>query len=459
MKTIKKITVALAFASLSLVAVGCNVKKPLSGRVENFAVAAQETVEIGQYYTPDMPAATLDGKKAVVAVSATQNGKDLFFNGNNALLVEDFADVTLTYTIAEGSEKLEKSTVLKVQDTIAPYIVTSTLPSAVYRGETFEYADYIRIGDLSGTVSESSITVTDQNGNAIETENGAFILPENSPVTEITISVMAKDGKNNLAEKQVKLPVLDNSLWNKPFDFKNLNIDKVYAKTTGSTATAIEKDGAQAVKISRSTDWTGKTTYTQAFFTLPESVMEYTCFDYIKLTIGAKTNCDLQVYKASGANAIKRGADGMQTQVAYFDMSLVKEGNANVINGEKLVITLATLESRITDSIPETLEFDFYVYDIEFGYYEREVVFDKPIDTTAFGIEADEVLSALFTPDGGEAETVNLSSWIPKNGTLTITLKKQGYVTTTVEIPIVTVMSPIGDETETENDNDVEFNW
>ena len=465
MKKLKKLAVVLTAISLSLVSAGCDLSLSESGgglarRVKNFTVVAEDVAEIGQYYTPEIPDATLDGKKAVVSVSATQNGKALTFNAANALLVEAFGDITITYIIAENGEKIEKSTLLKVQDTTAPYIVINSMPEAVYRGEVLNFADYIRIGDLSGIVSESEITVTDQMGEAITVENGAFTLPEDSTATELTLSVTATDGKNNVAQEQVKLSVFDYVQWNKPFDFKALDMSKVTTHNTGAFAEKAEMDGASVIKISRKGEWLGKTGYTAARIELKENLANYTNFDYIKLTVSAQTNCDIQIKGAATGNNFKSGSVATDKATLVYDMSKVKEGNASVIKDGKLVIEIAALMGRTYDPMPTSVDVNFYIYDIEFGYYEREVVNDKPIDVTAFGMQADEVISATFTPEESNvAETVNLSSWMPKKGLLTITLKKDGYRKTTVEIPVLPVAALVGDSSEAENDNDVSFPW
>lgn len=464
MKTIKKILVALAFASLSLIGVACSSdEKKLSQRVENFEVAEQDTVEIGQYYTPDIPEATLDGKKAVVSLVAEQNGKELIFNGNNALLVESFEDVTLIYTIAEGEVKIEKKTVLKVQDTTAPYIITNALPAKIYRGVTFGYADYIRIGDLSGTILESSITVTDQDGGSIATEDGALTLSENSDVKEVVFSVAAKDGKNNLAEKTIAIPVLDAALWNTPLNFTALDLSSITASTSGTSVEAVEKGGESALKITHTAAWSGKNNESKTIFKFTENVANYTCFDYIKIVVSAKANCNIDIPRAIREGQtehikIKASAEESEKIELFYDMDLVGDSDKYVVSGNNFQMDVRLLEAQYKEETkPENVEMELYLYSFEFGYYEREVADDKPIDTTQFGIEADEVISVSFTPDGGEAQTVELSRWTPKKGTLTFTIKKDAYRETTVEVSIDPVPQLIDESTD--NDTDIEFKW
>ena len=464
MKIIKKISIVLVIVSLLLFSVACNNKsKSLASRVSGFEVAEQLSVEIGEYYTPIMPDVTLDGKAVKVSVSATQNGKGLFFNGDNALLVESFDDITLTYTLAEGGEKIEKVTVLKVQDTVAPYIVTNTLPSRIYRGVLFEYEKYIRIGDLSGIVSESSITVTDQNGDPIATEDGAFTLPDNSTVKEVKLDITAKDGKNNVAEKQIKLPVVSAALWNEPLDFETPDLSKI-SVPADTTVEGTEKDSEPVLKLTHSSDWTFATTQLKVVFKLTEDIMNYTCFDYIKLVVSAKTNCQMDILGATDSQG-KAVAFNLTSDVdnkvdLIYDMDLVRESSSYVVSGSSFLMNLRLLEARHkpaagAEGPTEPVSVEFYIYSFEFGYYEHEVRYDSPVDTTMFGIEAEEVVSASFVPETGAAQTIDLTRWLPKKGTLVLVVKKDGYSTTTVKIPL----NPKQEDISNSSDNDTDVGW
>ncbi len=470
MKTIKKIIVALTFASLSLIGVACSDKgQELSSRVANFEVVAQATVEIGQYYTPEMPQATLDGKPAVVSLSATQNGKNVVFNAKNALLVEAFEDITITYTITKGEEKLEKNTVLKVQDTTAPYIVTTSLPESVYRGITFDCFDYIRVGDLSGIMSENSLTITDNTGAEIATENGVFTLPENSPITSLNIAIKAKDGKDNSAEKTLEFPVIDAPYWNAPIHFNAPEMSKILAVTSGTSVESVENNGESALKIAHSASWSGETSNSKTIFRFTEKLANYTCFDYVRLVVSAKTDCNIDIPRAMKAGAtehIKFSASAQESEKVelFYDMDWIKNSDAYVVSGNAFQLQMRLLEKQHgdkdnPDNHPTDFNVELFIYEFEFGYYTRLVSDQDVLDLTKFGIEMSEVISATFTPDsGGEAQVLDLASWIPKKGTLRITLKKAKYKTTTVEIFIVPV-STVAEDNSDGKDTDVEYPW
>ena len=471
MKTIKKIMAALTLTSLSLVGAACSCGgKKLSQRVENFEVTAQDAAEIGQYYTPDIPEATLDGKAAVVSVSAKQNGKDLVFNSSNALLVSSFDDIVITYTIINGDEKLEKSTLLKVEDTTAPYIVTNSLPESVYSGVTFDCFDYIKIGDLSGVIEESSIMVTDQTGAKIETDNGVFTLPEDSPITALTIAIKAKDGRENEAEKTLTIPVKNAPLWNEPINFSSPEMSKIIATTAGASVETAEKNGEAALKIAHTAPWSGSTSNLKTIFQFTENIANYTCFDYIKLVVSVKTDCNIDIPRAMKADEEKHFKFGASTEESekielYYDMQWIKNADTYVVSGNAFQLQVRLLESQHKDkenpeNHPAQFNVELYIYEFEFGYYEREVSNEKRIDLTEFGIQAEEVVSAMFTPEeGGETQALDLSGWIPQKGVLTITLKKDGYRMTTVEIPILPVPTYIGDSADAEKDTDAEYAW
>lgn len=469
MKTIKKIIIALAFTSLSLISVACSDKEELSNRVANFEVIAQDTIEIGQYYKPEIPQATLDGKPAVVSLSATQNGKNIVFNAQNALLVEAFEDITITYTIAKGEEKLEKNTLLKVQDTTAPYIVTTSLPESVYRGVTFNVNDYIRVGDLSGIMSENSLTITDNTGAEIATENGVFTLPENSPITSLKFVIRAKDGKDNLAEKTLEFPVIDAPYWNQPIHFNAPEMSKIVAVTSGTAVEKVEKNGESALKIAHSASWSGSTSNAKTIFRFTEKLANYTCFDYVRLVVSAKTDCNIdipRVMKAGATEHIKFSASAQESEKVelFYDMDWIKNSDTYAVSGNAFQLQVRLLEAQHTDKEnPENHPTDFnvelFIYEFEFGYYTRMVSDQDVLDLTEFGIQANEVISATFTPDaGGETQTVDLTSWVPQKGTLSITLKKAKYKTTTVEIPIVAT-PPVVEDNSDGKDTDVEYPW
>lgn len=83
--------------------VGCGTTDS-SGPLVGFDVKSEETVEIGQYYTPEIPTVTQDGEQLHVSVSAVQDGKELYFNGDNALLVENFDDIFEPFARRKGSK-------------------------------------------------------------------------------------------------------------------------------------------------------------------------------------------------------------------------------------------------------------------------------------------------------------------------------------------------------------------
>lgn len=561
-KNTKKVwIVSLLAAGLSLLAVGCETaggasstetpKGPLSERLTGFEVAAQTTVEIGEYYVPVKPEAKIDGESAFVSVSAKRGTTDLFFNGDDALLIDSFEDVTLTYTVVEGEQSVEKSTVLKVQDTGKPFIVTNTLPDRIYRGDTFDCSRYIRFEDLSGTVASSTMTVTDQNGAPLTVENGKFTLPESSPVQTVTFTMSATDGTGNTADKTVSVPVMDYPLWTNPLDFAALDISKVTSQYAGTVVEEAEKDGQKVIKQSLKTPWVKATTWSCAHVTFPEGLSAYTYFDYIKVTVRAETNCDIQVYGASFENgdgaSFKAGA--AETKEIVYDMQSVKDGNTSVIRNDKLRFNIAVLAGRdysalygtqkyyyvteadgaitvlddkqkpvkctataidggyklvfevegkeevVTEYVRQTdkngveatdntyyaysteptaetqkpvyfdsldgypdIEMNFYVYDIEFGFYERNVANDAFIDLTGFGLTADEVVSAKFTPTGGTEKTVQIGTFLPQeDGRLELVVKKKGYRTTTVVLQLNSIEVPVVEGNE--NDNDGEWNW
>ncbi len=470
MKTIKKIIVALTVASISVIGAAChNENKGLQG-VENFDVVAQDTAEIGQYYTPDIPAATINGKAAVVSVSAMQNGQELVFNGNNELLVSAFEDIVITYTIVKGEEKIEKTTLLKVQDTTAPYIVTNSLPEVIYSGIPFDCSEYINIGDLSGIISESSITVTDETGAAIEMENGIFTLPEDTSITALTIAINAKDGKENEAEKTLTIPVQNAPFWNEPIYFASPEMSKIIATTAGASVEAVEKDGDAALKIAHTATWSGSTSNLKTIFQFTENITNYTCFDYIKLVVSVKTDCNIDIPRAMEAGKethIKFSASTEESEKKelYYDMEYIKNADTYAVSGDKFQLQVRLLESQHKDkenpdNHPTEFNVELYIYEFEFGYYERKVSNESPIDLTELGVQADEVFSATFTPEESEEiQTIDLKSWIPKKGVLTITLKKDRYRTTTIEIPILPIPSYIGDNAEADRDTDAEYAW
>ncbi|MBQ8685166.1 MAG: hypothetical protein IJ514_03225 [Clostridia bacterium] len=471
MKTIKKIIIALAFASLSLIGVACSDKdNELSGRVANFEVVAQDTVEIGQYYTPAMPQATLDGKPAVVSLSATQNGKNVVFNAKNALLVEAFEDITITYTIAKGEEKLEKNTVLKVQDTTAPYIVTTSLPESVYRGVMFNVNDYIRVGDLSGIMSENSLTITDNTGAEVATENGVFTLPENSPITSLKLAIKAKDGKDNSAEKTLEFPVIDAPYWNAPIHFNAPEMSKILAVTSGTSVGSVEKNGESALKVSHTAIWSGSTSNSKTIFRFTEKIANYTCFDYVRLVVSAKTDCNIDIPRAMKAGAtehIKFSASAQESEKVelFYDMDWIKNSDTYAVSGNMFQLQVRLLEAQHRDkenpnNHPTGFNVELYIYELEFGYYTRLVSDQDVLDLTKFGIQANEIISATFTPEaGGDAQPLDLAGWIPEKGTLRITLKKAKYKTTTVEIPIVPAPPVIEGSSDEKKDTDVEYPW
>lgn len=552
----KVIVVSLMCVAASLLAVGCfgdkgsssteTPKAPLAERLTGFEVAAQTTVEVGEYYTPVKPDAKIDGESAFVSVSAKRGTTDLFFNGDNALLIDGFDDITLTYTVNDGEEKMEKSTVLKVQDTKAPFIVTNLFPAKLYRGDTFDCGQ-IRYEDLSGTVTASTLAVTDEKGTAIALDNGKFTLPENSPVQSVTFTMSATDGVGNVANKTVTLPVKDYPLWTKPFDFDSLDISKVTSEFSGTVIEEVEKDGKKVVKQSLKTPWVQGTTYwTCAHVTFPDGLSSYTYYDYIKLTVSAQTNCDIQVYGAkfedgNGAS-FKAGATETKT-VMYYDMQSVRELNNSVtrndklrfnisvlgdrdysslypqkyyyvnVDGEKITVlddernpvdctasvdanggyklefkvsedktrteyvrqtdkngnvstdgkyyaystTATAKDQKVVCDLPD-MDVNFYVYDIEFGFNEREVSDESVINAAQFGITTEDVVSAKYTPTGGEAKAVNIAAFLPdENGTLELVVKKEGYRTTTVIIPIKLVQAPV--QNDAANDTDAEWIW
>ena len=475
-KNTKKVwIVSLLAAGLSLLAVGCETaggassteppKGPLAERLTGFEVAAQTTVEIGEYYAPVKPEAKIDGESAFVSVRAKRGTTDLFFNGDDALLIDSFDDVTLTYTVVEGEQSISKSTVLKVQDTGKPFIVTNRLPDRIYRGDTFDCGRYIRFEDLSGTVASSTMTVTDQDGAPLAVENGKFTLPENSPVKTVTFTMSATDGTGNTANKTVSVPVMDYPLWTKPLDFAALDISKVTSQYTGTVIEETEKDGQKVIKQSLTTPWVKNTAWTCSHVTFPEGLSAYTYFDYIKVTVRAETNCDIQVYGAkfeNGDGASFKVGD-TETKEIVYDMQSVKDGNNSVIRSDKLRFNIAVLGGRdysalYGETMPENMDVNFYVYDIEFGFYEREVYDGETLNLAAFGITAEDVVGAKFTPTGGTEKTVNIAAFPNKeDGLLELTVKKKGYRTTTVVIPLTVAQAPV--ENDNSHDNDGDWNW
>lgn len=460
MKKNKMISIVSLLGAISLFATGCvttPTKGALSTRVQNFAVKETDTVEIGQYYIPDVPNATLDGKHTYVGIEATQGDNKLFFNGDNALLVESFDDITITYTITEDDQKLTKTTTVSVQDTTKPYIVANLLPDAVYRGRAFAYEKYIRVGDLSGKLSESEIVVTDQDGEQIDAPNGVLTLAEDSPVQEVKFLVSAKDGKGNEAEQVFTLPVFDSAYWNKPVDFNNLKLNSFAAASTGMTLEAVEKEGGEkALKIAINRAYAGKTTRANTQFKFTEAISEYTCFDYIKMQVSVKSNCDILVSGVAN-NEFKKGDVESEKREIIYDMQKIRDKNSSLVSGNNFQLSLMIAEGRLAKDPPENIEAEFYVYSFEFGYNEREVSDDRPLDVSEFGFAQSEVLEATFTNVVGESEAIELESWIPKKGTLTITLKKSKYRTTTIEIPI----KPMGElvNNGSDYDTDVEYGW
>ncbi len=455
----KRLFSLLFCVSTALVAFGCqDTGTPdISARLEGFEVKATDVAEIGDYYTPEVPTVTYNGEHAYVSLKAEQSGKELFLNGDNALLVEKFDDVVLTYTVQEGGGRAEKQTVITVQDTTAPSISYNRMPEVVYRGERFDYASYIRVIDLSGSVT-SSIAVADDQGNAIETQNGGFTLAEDSEATEVVFTVSATDGKQNTANKVITLPVFDLPQYTKPLDFASLDISKITPQYSGTTVEkTTQDDGAITAKISTQKAWPGGTDYLVAHVNFPMPISAFDAFDYVKVTARLESNCDISIYGPSVE--IKAGDTAMKEII--YDMEKIRAGNTSMVRDEKLRFNIAILAGRKYNPTPETLDVNFYVYDIEFCIDQtkvRTISSDEPVDLSAFGIAASEVVGATFTPEGGTAKAITFATYCPQTkGTLTLSVKKEGYRTTTIVLPINPVMTPV--ENGNEKDNDVEFNW
>ena len=247
---------AVCMLALSLFAVACETaetpttnKAPLKNRLTGFEVVAEETVEIGSYYTPKTPDVKMDGESVHVSVSAEQNGKMLFFNGNNDLLIAAFEDITVTYTVSEQDESVEKSTVLKVADNGKPYIRLH-MPEKLYRGETYDFAELVEVADHSGENITPAITLTDENGGAVALTDGKLVLAENSPLQSVTLAVLATDSHNNTETKEIVLPVKDLTAYDHPFNFSDLDINKLAAKRRSRSAVCIR--GTRRAKRRRS---------------------------------------------------------------------------------------------------------------------------------------------------------------------------------------------------------------
>lgn len=450
MKKKKLLGIVSVLSAIPLFSTACaKSQDTLSDRVQNFSVKAEDTVEIGQYYTPEVPQATVDGKHAFVSVEATQGDEKLFFNGDNALLVENFGDITITYTIAEGTQKLTKSTTLKVQDTTEPYIVT-TLPDVMYYGFALKYESYIRIGDLSGDLSEQAIKITDQNGTPIEVENGSIMVSEESGVEEVTFSMTAKDGKNNESAKSVTLPVLP------PRIFGSSILEMI------DTGNVTAYDNTKDVKVVKDA-----ATNKQAIeFTVvaPSKPVAGTvsgvlidCPDWVNAVANkAYVNVTMEVVEQTvGAN--KRGWYLGHTGIYFGNVqnnkialgggdseSFSYEGLADVqkvtrytmpINVASLITEEGKLRLTVQTTTGNTTEGTIRITDIQFGGFNK-VLYPNDSENNGvnlldhLGIKERELTQLTFTPTGGETVSVpDVKTFKPTTGgVLNFKFQKYGYV-------------------------------
>lgn len=450
MKKIKIFAIASLLSAMPLLLVACeksnsenekpNVEnsKPLIQRVENFEVKTEDTVEIGQYYTPELPQVTVDGEHAFVTLEVAQGDEKLFLNGENALLVEHFEDITLTYTVEDGSQKLSKNTILKVVDTAKPYIVVKTLPETLYCGATFRYDDYIRIGDLSGALSQNEITLTDQDGNPVESGADSFTLPENSTVEEVTFSILATDTKNNSNEKSFTLPVAPARILGASV-LETVTADTVQAYGVGTSNVQVLTDtatGKQVIEFKADTGGAAterggesdvKGTKYGVLIDCPDWIEEFKDTAYVNVTFEIMDNSTAKRGWCAMDSTLYDGMKASTTAMTTIGETKTMPVNVSrILQDGKLAITVANSAAH-ANGTTGTIR----ITDIEFCFskvlYSNSTAKDNVgvnlLENT--GLTADEILEITF--DGKAVSDV--TAFKPtKSGELLIKIQKDGYV-------------------------------
>ena len=113
---------------------------------------------------------------------------------------------------------------------------------------------------------------------------------------------------------------------------------------------------------------------------------------------------------------------------------------------------------RKYEIVPQNVEMNMYIYDIEFGFYEKQVEEGVPFDVSIFGVETEEVVAAEFTFQNGVTQTIDIKKFLAvESGMLTLTVKKAGYRTTTLNVKVKPIQIPVVEDNK--NDNDVSFIW
>lgn len=416
----------------------------LADRLVGFSVKTEDSAEIGSYYTPEIPAVTLDGESVHVTVGVSEGNKELFLNGDGKLLVESFADKILTYTVAENGETAEKTTTLKVTDTAAPQIVAN-FPVGLYRDESLVIADHMRVVDLSGEKLTPVISAADENGNEITISDGEITLASDSTTKKIVLSVSAADSHNNSVSKSFDIPVRDRVKYDHPFDFDVIDTNKIVA---GNTRTTVErpvvKDGKNAIKVNFVGEtWEHNKYYLNVRIKLQETLTNYTKFDSIKVKVSAEKNCDIQFY---GTNSQTIGRDDASVHEIVYDMQKVRDNNASVIKDGSLVLNVRMNTTNAPDPVPTGMQATLYVYDIEFSYAEKTVVNGNKLDTQEqLGLLPGEIVGATFVANGAApAPIADISNFTPtESGKLSFSVKKNGYRATDFVVDIAVVREPL----------------
>ena len=450
MKKIKIFAIASLLSAMPLLWVACvnstsekgtpneENSKPLIERVENFEVKSEDTVEIGQYYTPELPQVTVDGEHAFVTLEVAQGDEKLFLNGDNALLVESFEDITLTYTVEEGSQRLSKNTILKVVDTAKPYIVVKSLPETLYCGATFRYDDYIRIGDLSGVLSQNEITLTDQDGNPVAGGTDSLTLPENSTVQEVTFSISATDTKNNSNEKSFTLPVAPARILGASV-LETVTSDTVQAYGVGTSNVQVLTDSATGKQViefkadtgGAATDRGGnsdaKGTKYGVLIDCPDWIEEFKDTAYVNVTFEIMENTTTKRGWCAMDLALYDGMTASTTAMTTANATQTFPVNVSkILQDGKLAITVANSAAHANGTMGI-----IRITDIEFCFskvlYSNSTAKDNVgvnlLEKT--GLLENEILEITFD---GKAIT-DLTAFKPtKNGELLIKIQKDGYL-------------------------------
>ncbi len=424
---------ALTAATLSLLSACDAPENPDNKKtavVSGFDVAATATAEIGEYYEIPLPSVSVSEGAYELSVSAKKGDESLFVV-NNRVLIMDFEEHTITYTLSYLGGEERKTTALTPTDTTAPVIKFFGLENTLYSDTTYDVSEIVADDNSYEECSVQVKATYVETDTPLTITDNQFRTPNASGAT-VRLEATATDSKGNTATQTKDLYVVDRNSYGTLDTFDSQDVSKYMNTHAGTEARTeitsvssldeneIEGIRGRALKIQHN-DFKYGSVEASFIKMNTENLEGATAFDYLTFRMYVDVGTALKEGKSTVAISLKgTGAGSISNGNANGWVEYTVDKAYFPTNGE-FIFQMAHWCDKDT-----TASFTVYLDEIT-GGYTKKIYLDESVNMVeALGVDVSQIKDMRLQ------ETVGATL---ENGTFTCTQAGNYIIRTTIDKP------------------------